>query len=246
MLQHRRDSTLSSALMQLTSIIQDRKNSDRRSCSRSVLTLSIKMMLSSTSDYLDLLDRGKNCSKLQPLSCPLRNISDAMRLTQVALSNFLHKKTRVRQEESLSVVMVIRIVTRVPPPMEKNGLGCGSVTDVSHDRMRIEETSLTSAEDMMSTPYREKKTVKRLDSKYIDFKAYTEKKYYEHLSVIKKLVEVGKVRSKVVNQEKLKWRRNKARDAGRMVLLLKHLDTIHYGNECPYCCVVADTKRFVL
>lgn len=201
------------------------------------------MMLSSASDYLDLLDRGKNCSKLQPLSCPLRNISDAMRLTQVALSNLLHKKTRVRQEESFSVVMVIRIVTRVPP-MEKNG--CGRVTDASKDRMRIEETSLTSAEDTMATPYREKKTIKRVDSKYIDFKAYTKKKYYEHLSVIKNLVEVGKGRSKVVNHEKLKWRRNKARDAGRMVLLLKHLDTIHYGNECPYCCVVADTKRFVM
>jgi hypothetical protein len=205
---NRRESCFNSVLMHISSMLQDAKERYKQTCNKSVLTLSI--CLKGKNEYFDLLDQcNLNDSELDSLQAPIRSVSDVMRICYICSKNFLHvEKNKVKQ---LSWEWSIKTITRLQENM--------------NDIIFISETNLIKTNDGLDdrisnincTPY--KQLLKT-----------TREKYEDHSNVFYRLENARKC-----NGKKLIWRRNQKRQTGRMLKLLDHLASIHYGDNCPYC-----------
>ena len=221
MLFNRRQSTLSTIQLRLASLLknsQDIIRLGRRSC----LTISFTGW-NQNAVVCDLLDNNAIIDNLHPLRIPLRSINDALQLSRVASSNINFNC----KEISVTVRTITRSVT----------LRTFSTTEaeVHPDQDKITMSNLTFYDNILNPTTSIQATESFKDiSTYLKLKIHTKQKIKEHTQVADRIEKCLGSRS-VSSSQKLMLRKNKARGAYRLLLLLEHLDTLHYGEKCPYC-----------
>ena len=214
MLMSRRESVLSTVVQTIGVELQEAKNRARRDGKRSVMTLSITAWQQHSEDIRDMLDGGDAVPRNgKPLRCPLRSVADAMRLGRTALINLTI--TISSQKKWNEIALDVKTTTR------PHGLDAKLILTALtfYDNLTDPTTSIIQAT----------RSTTLMKYTYAEFRLKTETQFTKHVLVLEKMD------GHQINKYVL-LRRNKARAARRMLMLLKHLDTVHFGDCCPFCC----------